>query len=242
VREARFRELLDAADVVTAPSHSVASYFERHTAGGVRPVVVSYGTWASAGTAVRPPRDSDKLRLAILGTVAAHKGAHVVVEALRLAALGPTRLAICGRVDDPTYEQELRAQAAAVPGLSLEFGGEYAPSQLADVLSGVDAVVLASQVREASPIVPREALAHGVPVLAARIGGLPDSIDEGRNGMTFDPFDPSELAGILRRLAGAPELVEALERGARETEVRTAADNAREMRALFVGALEARAV
>jgi glycosyltransferase involved in cell wall biosynthesis len=241
VREKRFRTLLAAADVVTAPSVSVASYFDRHTHGAVSPVVVPYGTWAPVRTAARRVRDSDQLNLAVLGTVAAHKGAHVVIEALRLAELGPTRLALWGRVDDSDYERQLRLRAAAVPGLSLEFAGGYAPSQIADALSDADAVVVASQVREASPIVPREALAHGVPVLAARIGGLPESIDEGRNGMTFDPFDPAELAQILRRLASTPELVDALAQGARETAIRTAADNASEMRALFVGALEARA-
>jgi glycosyltransferase involved in cell wall biosynthesis len=241
VRESRFRTLLERADVVTAPSESVALYFEHHTAGAVTPVVLPYGTWTSVRTDTGRVRDSDELSLAILGTIAAHKGAHVVVEALRLAQLGPTRLALWGRVDDSDYERQLRTHAEAVPGLSLEFAGGYAPSQLGDALRDTDAVVVASQVREASPIVPREALAHGVPVLAARIGGLPESIDEGRNGLSFDPFDPAELAQILRRLASTPELVEALAQGARETEVRTAADNARELRALFVGALEARA-
>ena len=145
--------------------------------------------------------------------VAPHKGAHVVIEALRLAALAHTRLALWGRVDDPRYERQLRASAATVPGLSLEFGGEYAPRQLVDALDGADAVVVASQVREASPIVPREALAHGVPVPRRRIGGLPDSIDDGRNGMTFEPFDPSELAEIMRRLASERGFLRALATG-----------------------------
>ena len=55
--------------------------------------------------------------------------------------------------------------------------------------------------------------------------------------MTFEPFDPSELAEIMRRLASEQGLLRALAHGARHTKVRTAADNAREMRELYAGAL-----
>jgi glycosyltransferase involved in cell wall biosynthesis len=180
------------------------------------------------------------LRLAVLGTVASHKGAHLVIDALRLAKLTPVCLALWGRIDDTRYATELRRRAAEVPGLTLELHGEYAPNELPDALGGIDAVLVPSQVREASPLVPREALAYRVPVLVARIGGLPEAIVEGHNGMTFNPFDPGELAVLLRRLVDEPGLLESLTRGATSSDVRTTAESAGEMRALFVAALEAR--
>jgi glycosyltransferase involved in cell wall biosynthesis len=240
-REARFRSLLSVADVVAAPSESVASYFEHHTDGAVRPVVVPYGTWVRPDASLGRARAGTTLRLAVLGTVARHKGVHVVLEALQLAALEQPQLAVWGRVDDVPYGEQLRVAAARVEDLTFEVGGEFAPGQIGDLLRDVDVVIVPSQVREASPIVPREALAHGVPVLAARIGGLPEVISEGVNGMTFDPAGADELAALLQRLAGEHDLLETLTRGARETAVRTAADHARAMRELFVGALSTRA-
>jgi glycosyltransferase involved in cell wall biosynthesis len=151
-------------------------------------------------------------------------------------------VALRGGVHDRRYAQELRDRARNVPGLTLEIHGEYGQDDLSAVLSGLDAVVVPSQVREGSPIVPREALAYGVPVLAARIGGLPEVIVDGLNGLCFDPSAPDELAAILRDLVTTPDRLDALAQGARETEIRSAADHARELRGLFVRAREARTV
>jgi len=46
----------------------------------------------------------------------------------------------------------------------------------------------------------REALALGVAVLASRVGALAKLVRDGKNGFTFDPGAPAELAGLLRRL------------------------------------------
>ena len=47
-----------------------------------------------------------------------------------------------------------------------------------------------------------EALAHGVPVMAARIGGLPDYVREGEGGILFEPDSVDGLAEALRRGIG----------------------------------------
>lgn len=240
IREDLFRTVLTAADVVAAPSESVASYFERHTDGAVNPVIVANGTWARPVVPVARGHRTGELRLVVLGTIAVHKGAHFIIDALRLATLSDVRLELWGRVDDSRYARELRKSAAEVLGLTLELRGEYSPTGLRVALAAADAVIVPSQVREASPLVPREALAHGVPVLVARIGGLSETIVDGYNGLTFDPFDPRELASILRGLVGDPDRLAELTEGALATDVRTLADHARDLRALFVGALEMR--
>jgi glycosyltransferase involved in cell wall biosynthesis len=238
-RTTEFRSLLAAADRVTAPSESVASYFSRHTAGAVRPVVLANGT-AIRATSSPCRAGGDVLRLAVVGSVSRHKGVHVVVEALRLAGLERVDLDVWGRIDDPAYVVQIRAAAARVPGLHLEIGGEYEPGRLPQLLRDVDVAIVASQVREASPIVPREALANGVPVVVARIGGLPELIEEGVNGRTFDPTNPQELARVVRALAEDPALLEELRRGACATPTRSLAEHAKEMREVFVSAVRSR--
>jgi glycosyltransferase involved in cell wall biosynthesis len=49
-------------------------------------------------------------------------------------------------------------------------------------------------------------MAAGVPVVAAKIGGVPDLIEEGRTGLFCDPRDPASMRGAVARLLGDPVL------------------------------------
>jgi glycosyltransferase involved in cell wall biosynthesis len=62
-------------------------------------------------------------------------------------------------------------------------------------------------------LVAREFLAAGIPVLAARAGGLPEAVVHGVNGLLFDSGDASDLAGLMRRCMEEAGLVERLGQG-----------------------------
>ena len=68
------------------------------------------------------------------------------------------------------------------------------------LLQAADCLVSPSVWAEAAGLVNLEALACGVPVVASRIGGIPELIDDGRTGILFSPGDHRELAGLLMRL------------------------------------------
>jgi len=68
------------------------------------------------------------------------------------------------------------------------------------------AVVLPATAQEAFGLVVVEAMAAGVPVVAARIGALPELVDEGRTGLLHDPADPASLAAALRAVVTDHEL------------------------------------
>ncbi|MEP6990303.1 MAG: glycosyltransferase family 4 protein, partial [bacterium] len=55
-------------------------------------------------------------------------------------------------------------------------------------------------------LVALEALALGVPVVASRVGGLPDIVVDGVTGILVEPARPDALAGALVRLLGDPAL------------------------------------
>jgi glycosyltransferase involved in cell wall biosynthesis len=135
------------------------------------------------------------------------------------------------------YARRLRSEAAAIPGLVFRMYGRYERQDLSILLQDVDCVVVPSLVPEAGPIVPREALAHGIPVIAARLGALTELIDEGENGLTFDPRRPAELAGILIRLANNENLRLRLRAGARSSVVVTVAEHTRRIRAVYEQAI-----
>jgi glycosyltransferase involved in cell wall biosynthesis len=71
-----------------------------------------------------------------------------------------------------------------------------------DILAAANMVVIASLCTEASPIVLREAFASGRPVVATKIGDVPEIIRDGENGLMVEPNDTNALAtAILRFLS-----------------------------------------
>lgn len=75
-------------------------------------------------------------------------------------------------------------------------------------MAAADILVLASHY-EAMPVVVMEALASAVPVVATRVGGIPDLVRDGDNGVLVQPGSPQRLAeGILRAMR--PEVHSAL--------------------------------
>jgi len=61
-----------------------------------------------------------------------------------------------------------------------------------------------------------EALASGRPLIASRVGGIPEVVHDGENGLLVAPKDPAALAAAIERLRGDSELRERLSRNARE--------------------------
>jgi glycosyltransferase involved in cell wall biosynthesis len=68
-----------------------------------------------------------------------------------------------------------------------------------------DVFVLPSA-NEGTPVTAIEALASGCPVVATRVGGVPDVVQDGEDGILIDPDSPEQLANALVLLAGDPEL------------------------------------
>jgi glycosyltransferase involved in cell wall biosynthesis len=237
LRAAYFRSLLQLPSRFIAPSHYIASYFERYGVDGRRMRVVENAVAVPPRprTAEKRPTPSKRgsVNLAYLGTVAEHKGVHVVLEALRLAGLGAATFIVAGDVPEDGYGRRLEAEAATVPGLALRLHGRYELDELPGLLEEIDCVVIPSQWPETFAIVAREAFVRGVPVVAARIGGLPEAIEEGENGFTFTPDRPEELAQILSAFACDSEMVRRLRAGARRAEVLSATRHAELVRSVY---------
>lgn len=72
-------------------------------------------------------------------------------------------------------------------------------SDVADLLAAADVAVLSSDF-EGSPLVVMEYMAAGKPVVATRVGGIPDLIEDGREGILVERRDPTGLAAAIRAL------------------------------------------
>jgi glycosyltransferase involved in cell wall biosynthesis len=81
--------------------------------------------------------------------------------------------------------------------------------EVAPYYAAFDAMILPS-INEGTPVSAIEALAAGRPVVATRVGGVPDVVREGEDGFLVDAGDVDALAERLAELAGDPELRERL--------------------------------
>jgi colanic acid/amylovoran biosynthesis glycosyltransferase len=166
---------------------------------------------------------------------AARLAARGVPFELWLAGEGPEGKAIMRRVEMLGLGDRVRALGTLPHATLLRLYGE----------GRVDCVILPSLdlgdgLREGISVALIEAMAHGVPVLATRTGGLPELLADGA-GLLVPPADPDALADALERMLGSPALRAELARTGRrriEEEFDVAAIAA-ELARRFAGALEA---
>jgi phosphatidylinositol alpha 1,6-mannosyltransferase len=149
-----------------------------------------------------------------VGRLAAEKRVDFVLEAFRRASAmvprGVIHLILAGT---GPCEPELRA--AAPPEVTF-LGFLDRQTRLPDLYANCDAFVFAS-LTETLGLVVLEAMASGLPVIAAPAGGVQDHLREGINGLTYDADDPSAMARAMVLLAGEYELTRRLSRAARRT-------------------------
>jgi glycosyltransferase involved in cell wall biosynthesis len=128
------------------------------------------------------------------GRLAALKGLGTLLNAWRGLAQVPLRIVGTGPLDS-----ELRTQAAQ-QGLPIEFLGMRTRAETVELMRGAALLVLPSEWYEGFPLVVSEAYASGTPIVASRIGGLPELIRDGVTGALFEPGDAAALAEVVAAL------------------------------------------
>ncbi|MDX6733561.1 MAG: hypothetical protein QOC54_3509, partial [Baekduia sp.] len=165
--------------------------------------------WERVGRDRAPGRVEERaLTVGFFGSVYAHKGAQLLVEAAQLVD-APLRVRIHGEINEPMAK---RLRALDTRGV-LEICGKFAAAELPANLAGVDVAALPSLWWDCAPLVAGECLAARVPVLAPRMGGLAEAIRDEVDGLAFDGGDAAGLAAQLQRLCVEPGLLERLQAG-----------------------------
>lgn len=95
-------------------------------------------------------------------------------------------------------EQSLKQEASALSLENVEFLGFRQGNELKKLLSEATCVVVPSEWYENCPMTILEAFAAGRPVIGADIGGIPELIEQGQDGFTFEPKNAAALAEKVR--------------------------------------------
>ncbi|MCB0217919.1 MAG: glycosyltransferase family 4 protein [Caldilineae bacterium] len=147
----------------------------------------------------------------LVGRLAAQKGLDDFLEAARLVhAVQPeTRFLIAGH--GPERERLEGLSRALGLGEALRFLGYRA--DVASLMAASDLLVMPSH-DEGLPIVLLEAMAMGLPIVATRVGGIPDLVRDGETGLLVAPGAPRELADEALGLLADRETADSLGRSA----------------------------
>jgi glycosyltransferase involved in cell wall biosynthesis len=159
--------------------------------------------------------------LLCVGAVTFEKGHDILLEALESISALSWHCACVGSLDrDPGFVESLRRRSLAGGlGDRVSFPGARTGAELGRSYASADLLVVASRA-ETYGMVVAEALARGLPAIAAEVGGVVEALGEGadgtRPGMLVAPEDPVALAGALSAWLGGAELRARLRRAARE--------------------------
>ena len=172
-------------------------------------------------TAELAPGSADGGALLCVAAVIFDKGHDVLLDALsRISGLSWRCVCVGSLERDPAFVDGLRRRSQ-VAGLGdrVSFPGPQTGAELDRSFAAADVLVLASRA-ETYGMVVTEALARGLPVIAAEVGGLPDALgytpDGSRPGVLVRSDDAAALSAALRNWLDDAELRGRLRRAARE--------------------------
>ena len=181
-------------------------------------------TFVANGIDAVPPGDGERVRrelgvpegAPLLGAVAVlreQKGLDVLVRAMAevLREIPEARLAVAGEGPERASLEALAAELGIAPCVML-LGNR---SDVPDLLAAFDVAVSASWF-EGSPLAAMEYMDAGLPIVATRVGGMPDLIDDGVHGRLVEAGDSDGLAAAVVDLLRDPERARAMGERARE--------------------------
>jgi len=172
-------------------------YIEKLTSWGWPPSMFSHVPNFVDATGYRPQYQPGTSFL-YFGRVSREKG---IATLIRAAAQSGCRVLVAG-----TGQQleELRALAVQLAA-DVTFLGYLTGEALHDVIRSVRAVVLPSEWYENAPMSVLEAYALGKPVVGARIGGIPELLQQDVTGLGFESGDVASLSAAMRAIADKPD-------------------------------------
>jgi len=215
---ARLRNLmewLNKADKVIAVSDFVRRLFVENGLDSDR--VVTLGAAASSAEQLhiqrknRVKKPEYPLTFGYLGAISRRKAPHLLLDAAEMVhdLRDKFRIVLHGAIMDDEYADTLRRRISEdnrfLP--PTEFAGYYKPEMLYHILSKFDVCVTPSIWHETAPRTVMESLGAGVPVIAPVIGGIPEIIGHGYNGLLFEAGDAGDLAAQMRFIIEQPSVL-----------------------------------
>lgn len=200
-----------AADKVVVLSEEWRDYFASHICDAAKIVVLHNGVEVPS-----KPCDPYPLQdVLFLGHLDANKSPDVLLHASKEALQRYPNMKIIFGGDGYLDRYRALAKDLGIVG-RCEFLGWVSGQDKERLFSEVGIYCLPSK-HEGMPMSVIEAMAHGIPVISTNVGGVPQLIESGINGLLMDVDDEKTLSAFLVELAGSPSLRKTLGTAGRKT-------------------------
>jgi L-malate glycosyltransferase len=110
-------------------------------------------------------------------------------------------------------QEELKTRAAEIPGAAIVFHGEV--SDVSSIYNNLDVLIVASETEGLSMVII-EAMAHGIPVIATRVGGNPTLVFQNKSGILVEYGDIEDMQNAITTFLQNPDLIHTYGIAARE--------------------------
>jgi glycosyltransferase involved in cell wall biosynthesis len=158
-----------------------------------------------------------------VGRLSGEKGPEVLLEAWHLLGEAAPALDLIG---DGPDQDALRARVKEYSLKRVRFLGALSFSETQERIARSKLLLVPSIWYEVFGMVVREAFAYGVPVGASRIGALTELVDDGVNGVLFEPKAAGQIAESIRFLWSHPTSLERMSAAARQTYLKAYTEDA----------------
>lgn len=212
--ERQIAQALAAADEVVFACMATRSLYEDfNRSGNFR--VIPYGA-RPLEVSAQVSRANDRVRIVHIGSIERRKGQDVLLDSL--ARLSPEcsaqlEVVMIGRRLKPDFydsiEPALRATAF------VQYVGQKPHAEIAEHLAAADIFVSSSR-DEVFPVTILEAMSLGKPVIATAVGGVPEMLRDGVDGIVVPPEDSAALAEAITRLIGSAQTRQAMGESGRQ--------------------------
>jgi len=202
----KYRLLLDNVTLYISPSEFVKSRLV--DAGILQARIIVVPNLVSMP--VSEVRASDGKYAAYVGRISQEKGINTLLASARYSGL-PLRLA-------GDYSPMQKTVATASP--KVQFVGSLKREQLDMFYRNARFLVVSSICFETFCLVAAEAMSHGLPVIASRIGALPEVVEDGITGLLFEPGNSEDLASKMKFLWENPDLCQRMGLAGREKAIK----------------------
>jgi glycosyltransferase involved in cell wall biosynthesis len=196
------RFLFRQAKAITATSHFLANVTRRYTDKEVH--VVPFGVDCQVFRPTGRINMTSAVTLGFVKHLRAHYGPEYLIQAMEIIVrqYPQTRLLMAG-------SGELHSQLEELMGLlgltrNISFLGAIEHRQVPEILKNVDIFVMPS-IWEGFGVSAVEAQAMEIPVVATKVGGIPEVVRDGITGILVEPHSPERLATVIIELIGNPE-------------------------------------
>lgn len=211
------KNALNCVNVFLAPSHYLRDCFIKF---GIPSKKISYSPFGLKGhfPGIARKTPSKKIRFGFIGTLLPAKGPHVLIEAFNGIKDENAELKIYGDLRVYAgYEDYLPRIKKSLKNRNIQLMGRFEHKDIERIFNEIDVLIVPSLWQENRPLVIEEAFLSLTPVIASRIGGIPELVKDGLNGFLSDPADEKSLRGKIVEMVKNPAVIDIIKNNIAES-------------------------